>query len=46
MLQQNGLVAMTEKSQSNKVKKIALGSFNSKSIEIKKSLSISNEKSK
>ena len=37
---------MTEKSHSTKGKKINLRSFNSKSIEIKKSLSISNEKSK
>ena len=43
---QNGPVVMTDKSHSNKGKKINLRSFNSKSIEIKKSLSISNEKSK
>ena len=46
-LPQNGVTAMTDKSQSNKVRKIInLGSFNSKSIEIKKSLSISVEKQK
>jgi hypothetical protein len=43
--QHNGSM-MTEKSQSSKTKKINLRSFNSKSIEIKKSLSISNEKSR
>lgn len=45
-LQHNGSIAMTEKSIPHKVKKINLRSFNSKSIEIKKSLSISHEKSK
>ena len=43
----NGGTAATDKNQSNKVRKIVnFGSFNSKSIEIKKSLSISIDKKK
>jgi hypothetical protein len=46
LMAHNGSIALTEESYTSKARRVNTRSFNSKSIEIKKSLTFSNDKSK